>query len=92
MHKGTFHQEGTVSELTRLLPATIRFSLAGPAPAPLPLLAGGDAEGKFLIETFDLPHDLYILLGWAHTHGAELRELEAGPTRLDDVFRAISSD
>ncbi|WP_231155971.1 ABC transporter ATP-binding protein [Streptomyces sp. CNZ748] len=93
MHKGTFHQEGTVSELTRTLPATIRFSLAAPAPAPLPLLAGGDgAGGKFLIETFDLPHDLYTLLGWAHTHGVELRDLEAGPTRLDDVLRAISSD
>ncbi|MFC8834120.1 ABC transporter ATP-binding protein [Streptomyces griseoincarnatus] len=95
MHKGTFHQEGTVSELTRTLPATIRFSLATTAPAPLPLLADGDGDGagkEFLIETFDLPQDLYILLGWAHANGVELRDLEAGPTRLDDVFRAISSD
>ncbi|MEU4685835.1 ABC transporter ATP-binding protein [Streptomyces xinghaiensis] len=92
MHKGTFHQEGTVSELTRTLPATIRFSLAPPVPAPLPLLVRSNDGGRFLIETFDLPRDLYILLGWAHAHGAELRDLEAGPTRLDDVFRAISSD
>ncbi|MBC7273124.1 MAG: ABC transporter ATP-binding protein [Streptomyces sp.] len=92
MHKGTFHQEGTVSELTRALPATIRFSLAPSAPAPLPLLVRSDDGGRFLIETFDLPQDLYILLGWAHAHGVELRDLEAGPTRLDDVFRAISSD
>lgn len=92
MHKGTFHQEGTVSELTRTLPATIRFSLATPTPEPLPLLARSDDRGMFLIETFDLSHDLFILLGWAHTHGAELRDLEAGPTRLDDVFRAISGD
>ncbi|MFK4541578.1 ABC-2 type transport system ATP-binding protein [Streptomyces tendae] len=92
MHKGTFHQEGTVSELTRTLPATIRFSLAPPTPGPLPLLITSDDGGRFLIETFDLPQDLYILLGWAHAHGAVLRDLEAGPTRLDDVFRAISSD
>ncbi|MFE3496419.1 ABC transporter ATP-binding protein [Streptomyces sp. NPDC059169] len=90
MHKGVFHQEGTVSELTRTLPATIRFTLATPAPADLPLLGRSDGEGRFLIETFDLPHDLYILLGWAHANEAELRELEAGPTRLDDVFRKIS--
>ncbi|MFD4787185.1 ABC transporter ATP-binding protein [Streptomyces sp. NPDC058459] len=90
MHKGVFHQEGTVSELTRSLPATIRFSLGAPPSTPLPLIGGSDSGGKFLIETFDLPQDLYILLGWAHANGAELRDLEAGPTRLDDVFRAIS--
>lgn len=92
MHKGVFHQEGTVSELTRTLPATIRFSLGTPVSTPLPLLGSNDSGGRFLIETFDLPKDLYILLGWAHANGAELRDLEAGPTRLDDVFRAISGD
>lgn len=90
MHKGAFHQEGTVSELTRTLPAAIRFSLPAPAPA-LPLQATRESDGTFLIQTFDLPKDLYILLGWAHDNAVELRELQAGPTRLDDVFRSIGS-
>ncbi|MFD3917555.1 ABC transporter ATP-binding protein [Streptomyces sp. NPDC058595] len=91
MHKGTFHQEGTVTELTRTLPAAIRFSLPASAPA-LPLGAARDSGGRFLIETFGLQNDLYALLGWAHTNGIELRELQAGPTRLDDVFRSIGSE
>ncbi|TXL87188.1 ABC transporter ATP-binding protein [Streptomyces sp. IB2014 016-6] len=91
MHKGTFHQEGTVSELTRTLPAAIRFSLPAAAPA-LPLRAARDSGGNFLIETFGLQNDLYALLGWAHANAIELRELQAGPTRLDDVFRSIGSE
>ncbi|GAB2983102.1 ABC transporter ATP-binding protein [Streptomyces pseudoechinosporeus] len=90
MHKGAFHQEGTVAELTQTLPAAIRFSLPAPAPA-LPLQATREINGTFLIQTFDLPKDLYILLGWAHANAVELRELQAGPTRLDDVFRSIGS-
>ncbi|MFE2035505.1 ABC transporter ATP-binding protein [Streptomyces scopuliridis] len=91
MHKGTFHREGTVAELTRTLPATIRFSLPAFAPA-LPLQATRQMDGKVLIETFNLQKDLHTLLGWAHANAVELRELQAGPTRLDDVFRAIGSD
>ncbi|MGJ6962848.1 ABC transporter ATP-binding protein [Streptosporangium sp. G11] len=91
MHKGALHREGTVSELTRTLPSTIRFSLPAPAPA-LPLAATRDGDGTFLVETFGLQKDLYTLLGWAQEHSVELRELQAGPTRLDDVFRAIGSD
>lgn len=91
MHKGTFHQEGTVSELTRTLPAAIRFSLPASAPA-LPLGAARDSDGNFLVETFGLQNDLYALLGWAHANAIELRELQAGPTRLDDVFRSIGSE
>ncbi|WP_329086305.1 MULTISPECIES: ABC transporter ATP-binding protein [unclassified Streptosporangium] len=91
MHKGTFYREGTVSELTRMLPAAIRFSLAAPAPA-LPLQATSESGGTFLIETLSLQKDLYTLLRWAQDHAVELRELQAGPTRLDDVFRALGSD
>ncbi|PVE14259.1 ABC transporter ATP-binding protein [Streptomyces scopuliridis] len=91
MHKGTFHREGTVAELTRSLPAAIHFSLAAFAPA-LPLQATRQMDGKVLIETFDLQKDLHTLLGWAHDNAVELRELQAGPTRLDDVFRSIGSD
>jgi ABC-2 type transport system ATP-binding protein len=91
MHKGAFHREGTVSELTRMLPAAIRFSLAAPVPA-LPLQATREGGGKVLIETFDLQKDLFTLLRWAQDHAVELRELQAGPTRLDDVFRALGSD
>ncbi|MFI0353134.1 ABC transporter ATP-binding protein [Actinomadura sp. 9N407] len=91
MHNGTFHREGTVAELTRTLPSTIRFTLSAPAPA-LPPQATRESDGRFLIETFDLPKDLYALLHWARHHGVEPLELEAGPTRLDDVFRAIGSE
>ncbi|MEV6039301.1 ABC transporter ATP-binding protein [Nonomuraea sp. NPDC052116] len=91
MHKGTFHREGTVSELTRTLPAAIRFSVPGPAPA-LPLQATREGDGKYLIETFGLQKDLHTLLRWAQDHAVELRDLQAGPTRLDDVFRALGSD
>ncbi|WP_031172061.1 ABC transporter ATP-binding protein [Streptosporangium roseum] len=91
MHKGAFYREGTVSELTQTLPAAIRFSLPATAPAP-PLQATRASDGKFLIETFGLQKDLHTLLRWAQDHAVELRELQAGPTRLDDVFRAIGSD
>ncbi|WP_436763228.1 ABC transporter ATP-binding protein [Streptosporangium sp. V21-05] len=92
MHKGSFYREGTVSELTRMLPAAIRFSLAAPVPAELPLQATREGDGKFVIETFGLQKDLHTLLRWARDHAVELRELQAGPTRLDDVFRALGND
>ncbi|QWF78925.1 ABC transporter ATP-binding protein [Amycolatopsis sp. CA-230715] len=88
MHKGAFHREGTVSELTRTLPSTIDFTLPPHAPLP-PLQATRESDGKFLVETFELQKDLYTLLGWAQDNAIELGELEAGPTSLDDVFRAI---
>jgi ABC-2 type transport system ATP-binding protein len=90
MHRGAFHREGTVSELTRTLPSAIRFALPTPAPA-LPLQATRESDGRFLIKTFGLQKDMSTLLRWAEDHALELRDLEAGPTRLDDVFRAIGS-
>ncbi|MDG4795755.1 ABC transporter ATP-binding protein [Micromonospora sp. WMMD1082] len=87
MHQGTLHREGTVSELTRTLPAVIRFSLPPAAPA-LPLPAVVD-NGQAVVETFGLQKDLHLLLGWAQDHAVELPDLQAGPTRLDDVFRAV---
>ncbi|WP_405090121.1 ABC transporter ATP-binding protein [Micromonospora sp. NBC_01392] len=89
MHQGVLHREGTVSELTRSLPAVIRFSLAEPAPV-LPAQAAVDADGNVVIETFALQKDLHALLGWAQDHAVELRDLHAGSTRLDDVFRAVT--
>jgi ABC-2 type transport system ATP-binding protein len=91
MHRGTFHREGTVAELTRSLPAVIRFTLPGAAPA-LPLPARRESNGTVLVETVTLQQDLYVLLGWAQQHAVELRELQAGPTGLDDVFRAIGTE
>ncbi|TLW90591.1 ABC transporter ATP-binding protein [Saccharomonospora piscinae] len=91
MHRGTFHREGTVAELTRTLPATIRFVLPASAPA-LPLPAARERDGRCLIETFGLQKDLHTLLRWSEDHAVELRELEAGPTRLDDVFRSLGSE
>ncbi|MGW5868511.1 ABC transporter ATP-binding protein [Streptomyces sp. NPDC055239] len=101
MHMGAFHQEGTVAELTRTLPAAIRFSLpatdtdtatatATAVPA-LPLRAARETDGGFVVKTFHLQKDLHTLLGWADANAVELEELQAGPTRLDDVFRAIGS-
>ncbi|AXK34760.1 ABC transporter ATP-binding protein [Streptomyces armeniacus] len=89
MHRGSFHKEGTVSELTRMLPAVITFSLLAPAPVlPLPAV---ESDGRLRIETFSLQKDLNVLLHWAQDHDVELHDLHAGPTRLDDVFRSISS-
>ncbi|MCL7377674.1 ABC transporter ATP-binding protein [Streptomyces sp. 35G-GA-8] len=91
MHKGVFQREGTVSELTRTLPGAVRFALPAGAPE-LPLRATRGSDGMFLVETFSLQKDLSTLLHWAESHAVQLRELQAGPTRLDDVFRAIASE
>ncbi|MFF8765848.1 ABC transporter ATP-binding protein [Nocardiopsis dassonvillei] len=91
MHKGSLHREGTVAELTQTLPATIRFSLPDTALTP-PVQAARQGDGAFLVETLGLQKDLYTLLGWAQDNAVELRGLEAGPTRLDDVFRSIGDD
>ncbi|MEV0778386.1 ABC transporter ATP-binding protein [Streptomyces sp. NPDC050428] len=88
MHQGTFHREGTVVELTHTLPSVITFAL--PAGAPKPPMGTVQVDGAFRVETFRLQEDLYRLLGWAHDAGVDFRELESGPTRLDDVFRAIT--
>jgi ABC-2 type transport system ATP-binding protein len=90
MHRGTFYREGTVAELTRTLPALIRFALPRSAPA-LPLRGKRENDGKFVVEAFALQKDLFTLLRWAQDHAVELQELQAGPTRLDDVFRAIEN-
>ena len=90
MHQGTLHREGTVAELTESLPGVIRFSLGHPAPVP-PFRAVRESGGAFRIETFALPQDLKALLVWAEDHRVELHGLSAGPTRLDDVFRAIGT-
>lgn len=90
MHQGRFRHEGTVAELTRTLPATIQFALpAGTTAPPRPAAPTGD--GNFLVETFELQRELKQLLDWAETHGVDLIDLSAAPTRLDDVFRAIDT-
>ena len=88
MHEGTLQREGTVAELTRTLPAVISFALPPGAPEP-PMV--GMLNGAFHIETFNLQLDLHRLLVWAHATGVELQDLQAGPTRLDDVFRALEA-
>ncbi|KMS92238.1 ABC transporter ATP-binding protein [Prauserella rugosa] len=92
MHQGVFHREGTVAELTGTLPGVISFGLPsrplGGVPA-LPLHVQRQGDGTFRVETHRIQKDLYTLLGWAEDHGIDLIGLEAGPTRLDDVFRAI---
>jgi ABC-2 type transport system ATP-binding protein len=91
MHEGTFRHQGTVSELTRTVPASIRFALPPNAPAP-PRRSNPQPDGSYVIETFDLQADLKQLLDWAAAHGVGLLGLSAAPTRLDDVFRAIDAD
>lgn len=88
MQDGAFRVEGTVAELTRTLPSSIRFSLAPDAPAPPSWSALVDGQ-TYLIETFDLQADLKQLLDWSDVHAVELIGLSAAPTRLDDVFRAL---
>ncbi|MBC2934011.1 ABC transporter ATP-binding protein [Nocardioides sp. zg-1228] len=88
MHEGTLRREGTVTELTESLPSVITFTLPPGAPEP-PLV--GALNGAFHVETFRLQEDLHRLLGWADDSGVELRELAAGPTRLDDVFRTLDA-
>ena len=90
MHQGTLRREGTLVELTQTLPSVISFAL--PAGAPEPPLALAHSDGAVRVETFTLQEDLYRLLGWAHDTGVELQELQAGATRLDDVFRAVSTE
>ncbi|WP_182526540.1 ABC transporter ATP-binding protein [Nocardioides dongkuii] len=90
MHQGTLRREGTVAELTQALPSVISFAL--PEGAPDPPVDIAHANGALRVETSSLQEDLYRLLGWAHDSGVELRELQAGATRLDDVFRVISRD
>lgn len=88
MHGGRLHREGTVAELTRTLPAVITFGLPPGAPAPPTV---GALNGGFRVETFHLQDDLHRLLVWADEHGVQLQDLQAGPTRLDDVFRAVAT-
>ncbi|MRK01911.1 ATP-binding cassette domain-containing protein [Aeromicrobium sp. S22] len=88
MHRGTLRREGTVEELTQTLPSKISFALAPGDPEP-PVL--GARNGAFHVETFDLQGDLHRLLDWAQRAGVELQQLEAGPTRLDDVFRTLDA-
>ncbi len=88
MHAGELRREGTVSELTRTLPSVITFALPPGSPEP-PIV--GALNGAFHVETFNLQGDMYRLLDWAHDTGVELQGLEAGPTRLDDVFRTLGA-
>lgn len=87
MHRGSLHREGTVTELTGTLPAVIHVRLPDDAPPPLTITR--TEQGIARIETVDLAGDLRVLLNWAHSQSVTLTGLEAGPTRLDDVFRAI---
>jgi ABC-2 type transport system ATP-binding protein len=88
MHRGSLHREGTVAELTRTMPSVISFALPPGAPEPPTV---GTLNGAFHVETFHLQHDLHRLLTWAHDHGVELQDLQAGPTGLDDVVRALDA-
>lgn len=88
MHEGRLHREGTVAELTQTLPSVITFGLPPGAPEPPTI---GSRNGAFHIKTFHLQDDLHRILAWAHDHGVELEKLQAGPTRLDDVFRALDA-
>lgn len=72
-------------------PPSIRFSLPADAPTP-PRQAAPLADRSWAIETFELQRDLKQLLDWADAGGVELHGLSAAPTRLDDVFRAVTSD
>jgi len=88
MHGGKLQREGTVAELTQTLPSVITFGLPPGAPEPPTV---GARNGSYHLETFHLQDDLRRLLTWAHDRGVELEKLQAGPTSLDDVFRALDA-
>ena len=91
MHAGTLRRQGTVAELTRALPATIRFTLPPGAATP-PRHSAPVSGSTWVIETFAMQGDLTQLLDWADDHAVPLLGLTAAPTRLDDVFRAVGSE
>ena len=91
MHAGTLRREGTVAELTRSLPASIRFSLPRGVTTP-PMHAAPVSGSTYVVETSTMQADLKRLLDWADDHAVELIGLSAAPTRLDDVFRAVESE
>ena len=91
MHAGTLRRQGTVSELTRALPASISFSLA-PGVTPPPAYSAPVSGSAYVLETFDLQADLRQLLDWADGAAVELLGLSAAPTGLDDVFRAVGAE
>ncbi|PYF99246.1 ABC-2 type transport system ATP-binding protein [Georgenia satyanarayanai] len=91
MHRGTFRHQGTVADLTRTLPASIRFTLPPDTPTP-PLATAPAGDAAYQLETYQLQRELKRLLDWAESNGVELLDLSAAPTRLDDVFRAIDSE
>jgi ABC-2 type transport system ATP-binding protein len=90
MHQGRFAAQGTVAELTRTVPAAIRFTLPAGAPEP-PLRCTRVPDGTWAVETTELQQDLKRLLDWADAHSVELIGLSAAPTSLDDVFRALGT-
>src|SRR3712207_7539720 len=67
MHAGTLRREGTVSELTRSLPASLRFSLPRGVTTP-PLHAAPVSGSTYEVETFTMQADLKRLLDWADDH------------------------
>ena len=91
MHAGTLRRQGTVSELTRALPSSIRFSLPPGVTTP-PMHAVPVSGSTYAVDTFTMQADLKRLLDWADDHAVELIGLSAAPTRLDDVFRAVESE
>ena len=91
MHAGTLRRQGTVSELTRTLPSSIRFSLPPGVTTP-PMHAVPVSGSTYAVDTFTMQADLKRLLDWADDHAVELIGLSAAPTRLDDVFRAVESE
>lgn len=88
MHAGRMRSEGTVHDITSMLPARISFGL--PVGATAPTEAEQTPDGGFVIRTMQLQTTLHSLLGWAAHTGVELRSLEAGSPRLDDVLRSIA--
>lgn len=88
MHGGRLHLEGSVHAITSTLPARISFGLA--VGEVVPPGAERLPDGGLSIRTTRLQSDLHALLDWASRNEVELRELEAGSPRLDDVLRSIA--
>jgi ABC-2 type transport system ATP-binding protein len=96
---GQIVSEGTPQTLgdRQLEAARIVFSVpVGSSPAEIPPeltpRVRQEADGRLLIPSESVAHDLYVLAGWAIERGLELHDLEVSRPTLEDVYLQLTTD